>query len=182
MALGGGQINNDTIMRRLQMRRAFAQMRLTFAQNVALSPQSGGLLRHAIELRFVIGRLLALLHLQGGNMIAQSGAIGVKRRGPIPQCLSIRVRLFESTGCGRSNQLVGPAVDQPGRVHLAAYFVEGRQCRGHLPIEGQVNSVPVRQATPGLVEADHGEPLSQPLHEIAEAKQLQLLTQIGDPA
>jgi hypothetical protein len=50
------------------------------------------------------------------------------------------------------------------------------------PVERQVYSVPVRQAAPGLVIADHGKPLSQTLDEAAEGEQLQLPAQMGDPA
>lgn len=56
------------------------------------------------------------------------------------------------------------------------------QRRGHLRVERQIYPIPIQQAAPGLVIADHGEPLSQPLHEAAELAQLLLPAQMADPA
>jgi hypothetical protein len=74
--------------------------------------------------------------------------------------------------------LRGPEQAEAG----GAQGVGHRKRRGHLPVERQVDPVPVRQAAPGLVKADHREPLRQPFDEAAERAQLQLPAQMGDPA
>src|SRR5215471_9224122 len=50
------------------------------------------------------------------------------------------------------------------------------------PSNDRSTPIPVRQTAPGLVIADHGEPLGQLLHEAAERAQLQLPAQMADPA
>jgi len=65
---------------------------------------------------------------------------------------------------------------------VGPHRIGDRQRRSHLPVERQVNPVPVGQAAPGLVIADHGKPLGQTLDEAAEREQLKLPAQMGNPA
>jgi hypothetical protein len=65
-------------------------------------------------------------------------------------------------------------------VSIASYETAGadrvghRQRRGRLRVERQIYPIPVQQAAPGLVIADHGEPLGQALHQAAKPAQLLL--------
>ena len=73
--------------------------------------------------------------------------------------------------CGRQlTTLRGTEQAKP----ISPYRIGNRQRRGQLPVERQVDPVPVGQAAPGLVIADHGKPLGQPVDEAAEGEQLQL--------
>jgi hypothetical protein len=108
----------------------------------------------------------------GGRQIPATGTHSVQHE---------RLDSLRVSGRDRGGQLTalrGPEQAETVSTHRVGH----RQRRGHLPVERQVDPVPVRQAAPGLVIADHGELLGQPLHEAAERKQVHLRAQIGDPA
>ena len=108
----------------------------------------------------------------GGRQIPAAGAHPVQHERLDP------VRVPRRDRGGELTSLRGPEQAETAGAHRVGH----RQRRGHLPVERQVDPVPVGQAAPGLVIADHGEPLGQALDEGAEGEQLQLPAQVGDPA
>ena len=94
----------------------------------------------------------------GRRQIAAAGAHPVEHQRVDP------VRVPRRDRGGQLTALRGPEQAET----VGARRVGHRQRRGHLPVERQVDPVPVGQAAPGLVVADHGEPLRQPLDEAAK--------------
>jgi hypothetical protein len=107
-----------------------------------------------------------------GRQVLPAGARPVQHQRLDP------VRVPRRDRGGQLTALRGP--EQPEAV--GAHRVCHRERRGHLPVERQVDPVPVRQSAPGLVVADHGEPLGQPPDKGAEGVKLKLPAQMGDPA
>ena len=109
---------------------------------------------------------------RGGCQVPPAGAHPVQHQRLDP------VRACRRDRGGQLAALRG--AEQPEAI--GAHRVCHRQRRGHLPVERQVDPVPVRQSAPGLVVADHGESLGQTLDKGAEGVQLKLPAQMGDPA
>jgi hypothetical protein len=108
----------------------------------------------------------------GGRLVGAGGARPIQHQ---------RLDPFRALGRYRGRELAalrGAEQAEPA----GAGRVGDRQRRRHLPVERQVDPVPVRQPASGLVVADHREPLGQPRHETGEGEQLQLPAQVGDPA
>ena len=109
---------------------------------------------------------------RGGRQIPPAGARPVQHQRLDP------VRVPRRDRGGDLTALRGP--EHPEAV--GAHRVGHRQRRAHLSVERQIDRVSIGQTAPGLVIADHGEPLGQTPDKGAERVQLELPAQMGDPA